>query len=99
MLFLAGVVQFFLCVFFLTKEKVIHTTLSTTYVEKKQPKTPSSLCFLENVLVLLCGCMLSLVEIQHRLCFQNNVAMFVFCTLTISHLCSPIIKKPAYCPQ
>jgi hypothetical protein len=36
MLFLAGVVQFFLFGGFATKkEKVVHLTLSTTYVEKK----------------------------------------------------------------
>jgi hypothetical protein len=41
MLFLAGVVQF-LCVgvMLLTKQKVVHTSLSTTYVKKKQPKIP-----------------------------------------------------------
>jgi hypothetical protein len=62
MLFLEGVIHFFFvsticcfwrvsyvlfCVgFLLTKEKVVHMTLSTTYVEKKRPKTPSTSCFL-----------------------------------------------------
>ncbi len=62
MLFLAGVVQFFavsticcfwrgsydLCVYgvLLTKEKVVHTTPCTTYVEKKQPKHPQHHVFL-----------------------------------------------------
>jgi hypothetical protein len=33
----------FLCVgVLLTKEKVVHTTQCSTYVEKKQPKTPST---------------------------------------------------------
>jgi hypothetical protein len=45
MLFLTGVVQFFLCGVLLTKEKVVHKTLCMTYEEKKRPKTPSTLCF------------------------------------------------------
>jgi hypothetical protein len=46
MLFLEGVVQFLCVRVLLTKEKVVHTTLCTTYIEKQQPKTPSTLCFL-----------------------------------------------------
>jgi hypothetical protein len=40
MLFLAGVVQFCVWGGFANKEKVVHTTPSTTYLEKKQSKTP-----------------------------------------------------------
>jgi hypothetical protein len=49
MLFLAGVIQFFLCGVLLTKEKVVHTTLCTTYVEKIRSKTPSTSCFVHQV--------------------------------------------------
>ncbi len=54
MLFLAGVVQFFLFGVLLIKEKVVHTTLCTTYVEKIQPKKTFNIMFCgENVSVPL----------------------------------------------
>jgi hypothetical protein len=37
-----------------TKEKVVHTTLCTTYVEKNRPKTPSTSCFLGRMFQFLC---------------------------------------------
>ncbi len=71
MLFLAGVIQFFVvsvryvvfgggctilcvCGVSLTKEKVVHTTPCTTYVEKKQPKTPSTSRFFGRMFKFLC---------------------------------------------
>jgi hypothetical protein len=44
--FWRGYYDFFCVGFFLTKEKIVHTTLCTTYVEKKRPKTPSTSQFL-----------------------------------------------------
>ncbi len=55
--------------FLLTKEKVVHTTLSTTYVEKKQPKTPSTSCFLGK-------CFSSSVEMYAFLCGKTTSVMF-----------------------
>jgi hypothetical protein len=40
--FWRGSYDIFCVGFLLTKEKVVHTTLCTTYVEKKRPKTPST---------------------------------------------------------
>ncbi len=43
--FWRGLYNFFCLGVLLTKEKVLHMTLCTTYVEKKWPKTPSTSCF------------------------------------------------------
>jgi hypothetical protein len=96
MLFLAGVVLFFFVGFLLTKEKVVHTTLCTTYVERKTTKNTLNITFFrENVLVPLYGCMLSFVEIRHWLYFQNNVAMFGFCIEVegIDNIYAPVIIR------
>ncbi len=47
----------------LTKEKVVQTTLCTTYLEKKTTENTLNITFFwENVLVPLYRCMLSFVE-------------------------------------
>jgi hypothetical protein len=63
-----GCIIFLVCGVLLTKKKVVHTTLCTTYVDKKQSKTPSTSHFFGrmcNVLNPLYRCMRSFVEIQH----------------------------------
>jgi hypothetical protein len=79
MLFLAGVVQFLCVGVLLTKEKVVHTTLSTTYVEKKQPKTPSPSHFIGRMFWFLSpDVCFPLWKYDISCIFQNNVAMFGF---------------------
>jgi hypothetical protein len=80
MLFLAGVIHF-LCVWGSASKKEICTYNSVYYLCRgKTTKNALNIMFFwENVSVPLYRCVLSFVEIQHQLFFQNNMAIFVFC--------------------
>jgi hypothetical protein len=72
--------------FALTKEKVVHTTLCTTYVEKIRPKTPSTSCFVGRMFQFLCAYVcFPLWKYDIGRIFKTTLAL-QYCTLTSIYL-------------